>query len=70
VTALLNWAKISPVRGEQTARSSCRNHSAAFKAKAALEAVRGEQPLAKLVTKLDIHARKIAQWKAELLKGA
>jgi hypothetical protein len=41
VTALLNWAKISPVRGEQTVRRPRRNHSAAFKAKVALEAIRG-----------------------------
>jgi len=51
VTALLNWAKISPVRGEQTVRRPRRNHSAAFKAKVALDAIRGEQPLAELATK-------------------
>jgi transposase-like protein len=67
---LLNWAKISPVRGEQTVRRPRRNHSAAFKAKVALEAIRGEQPLAELATKFDVHATQIAQWKAELLKGA
>lgn len=47
-----------------------RNHSAAFKAKVALEAICGEQPLAELATKFDVHATQIAQWKAELLKGA
>ncbi len=47
-----------------------RNHSAAFKAKVALEAIRGEQPLAKLATKFDVHATQIAQWITELLKGA
>ena len=47
-----------------------RNHSAAFKAKVALDAIRGEQPLAELATKYDVHATQIAQWKAELLKGA
>jgi len=53
VTALLNWAKISPVRGEQTVRRPRRNHSAAFKAKVALDAIRGEQPLAELAAKYD-----------------
>ena len=43
---------------------------AAFKAKVALDAIRGEQPLAELATKYDVHATQIAQWKAELLKGA
>ena len=47
-----------------------RNHSPDFKAKVALEAVRGEQPLAELAQKYDVHATQIAQWKAELLQGA
>jgi len=46
------------------------NHSATFKAKVALEAVRGELPLAELAEKYDVHATQIVQWKAELLKGA
>ncbi len=46
-----------------------RNHSASFKAKVALKAIRGEQPLAEPATKLDVHATQIAQWKAALLKG-
>ena len=33
-----------------------RNHSPAFKAKVALEAVRGELPLAELADKYDVHA--------------
>ena len=36
----------------------------------ALDAIRGEQPLAELATKYDVHATQIAQWKADLLKGA
>ena len=47
-----------------------RNHSPAFKAKVALEAVRGELPLAELADKYDVHATQIAQWNAYLLKGA
>ena len=47
-----------------------RNHSPAFKAKVALKAVRGELPLAELADKYDVHATQIAQWKADLLKGA
>ena len=70
MTALLNWAKISPVRREKTVRRPRRNHSAALKAKVALEAIRGKQPLAEPATKFDVHATQIAQWKAELLKGA
>ncbi len=51
-------------------RRPLRNHSAAFKAKGALVAIRGEQPLAELATKYGVHGMQIAQWKAELLKGA
>ena len=47
-----------------------RNHTSAFKAKVALEAVKGEQTLAELAHKFDVHATQIAAWKAELLKGA
>ena len=47
-----------------------RNHTAAFKAKVALAAIQGEQPLAVLAQQFDVHATQIAQWKAELLKGA
>jgi len=35
----------------------------------ALEAVKGEQTLAELAQKFDVHATQIAAWKAELLKG-
>jgi len=47
-----------------------RNHSAAFKAKVALEAVCGELPLSELADKYDVHATQIAQWKADLVKGS
>jgi len=47
-----------------------RNHTSAFKAKVALEAVKGEQTLAELAQKFDVHATQIAACKAELLKGA
>jgi transposase len=47
-----------------------RKHSATFKAKVALEAVRGELPLAELVEKYALHATQIAQWKADMVKGA
>jgi putative transposase len=68
VTALLNWAKISPAIGEQTVRIPRRNDSAALKAKVTLEAVRGEQPLAELATKFDVHADRAVE--GLLLKGA
>ncbi|CAN1504436.1 hypothetical protein MCEGE14_00603 [Burkholderiaceae bacterium] len=47
-----------------------RNHSATFKAKVALEAVRGELPLAEIAEKYDVHATQIAQLKADPVKEA
>ena len=47
-----------------------RNHSAAFKAKVALAAVKGDQTLAQLAERFDVHPNQITQWKAELLERA
>ena len=47
-----------------------RNHSGAFKAKVALEAVRGAKTLAELATHYDVHPNQITAWKAQLLEGA
>ena len=45
-----------------------RNHSAAFKAKVALEAIKGEYTLAELAKRHDVHANQITQWKVQLLE--
>lgn len=47
-----------------------RTHSAAFKAKVALAAVKGEQTLAQLAERFDVHPNQITQWKADLLARA
>ena len=47
-----------------------RNHTAAYKAKVALAALKGDQTLAELSEKFDVHASQIVQWKAQLLAGA
>ena len=51
-------------------RRSRRNHSAAFKAKVSLAAVKGEETLAQLATRFDVHPNQITQWKAQLLERA
>ena len=45
-----------------------RNHSAAFKAKVTLTAIKGEQTLAQLAERFDVHPSQITQWKDELLQ--
>jgi len=47
-----------------------RNHTATFKAKVALAALKGDATLAELATKFDIHANQIIQWKSQLLEHA
>ena len=40
-----------------------RNHTAAFKAKVALAAIKGEKTLSELAEQFDVHANQITQWK-------
>jgi len=47
-----------------------RNHSSVFKAKVALAAVKGDQTLAQLAERFDVHPHQITQWKAQLLDRA
>ena len=47
-----------------------RNHTAAFKAKVAVAALKGDKTLAELAEKFDLHANQITQWRAQLLEGA
>src|ERR1035438_630248 len=47
-----------------------RNHTAIFKAKVALAAIKGEKTLSELAEPFDVHANQITQWKSQLLEGA
>jgi transposase-like protein len=47
-----------------------RNHSAAFKAKVALAAIKGDRTLAQLADQFDVHPNQITTWKAQLESGA
>ena len=47
-----------------------RNHTAAFKAKVALDAIRGDKTLAELAKLHDVHPNQITDWKTQLLERA
>ena len=47
-----------------------RNHSATFKAKVALAALKGDKTLAELASQFDLHANQINDWKLQLLERA
>lgn len=47
-----------------------RNHSAKFKARIALESLRGEATLAELASRHGVHATQIATWRTQLLERA
>ena len=50
------------------ARRPRRHHSPQFKAKVALEAVKGEQTITELAQRFDVHPNQITQWKTQLLE--
>ncbi len=47
-----------------------RNHSAAFKVKLALAALKGDKTLAELAEQFEVHANQITQWKSQLQERA
>jgi len=47
-----------------------RNHSAKFKSKVALAALKGDKTLVELAEQFDVHANQITEWKSQLLKQA
>ena len=47
-----------------------RNHSAAFKAKVALDAAKGEKTVAEIAQKHDVHPNQVTEWRRQLLERA
>ena len=47
-----------------------RNHTAVFKTKVALAALKGDQSMLELVAKYDVHGSQVTQWKTQLQEAA
>ena len=47
-----------------------RNHAPGFKAKVALEALKGEQTIVELSQRYQVHPNQITEWKKQLLEHA
>jgi transposase len=47
-----------------------RNHSAKFKSKVALAALKGDKTMVELSEQFDVHVNQITEWKNQLLKQA
>jgi len=47
-----------------------RKHSPSFKAKVALEALKGEETIAELARRFEVHPSQIRKWKNSLAEGA
>jgi putative transposase len=45
-----------------------RNHSASFKARVALEAVRGEKSLAEIASQYEVHPNQVSKWRKQLME--
>jgi putative transposase len=53
----------------QVMQNKRRNHSAAFKAKVALAAAKGDKTIAELASEYQVHPNQITQWKKQLFES-
>ena len=61
--------KITKAGGAEM-KQNRRKHSPSFKARVALEALKGEETIAELAQRFEVHPSQIRKWKNSLAEGA
>ena len=59
-----------PQEDQNMSKRPRRNHAPAFKAKVALEALKGDQTIVELAERYQVHPNQITEWKKQLLEHA
>ena len=59
-----------PQEDQNMSKRPRRNHSPAFKAKVALDALKGDQTIVELAERYQVHPNQITEWKKQLLAHA
>jgi len=62
--------KIEKGERSRTLKQSRRKHNPSFKARVVLEAIKGEETIAELANRFEVHPSQIRKWKKALTEGA